>query len=113
MLRKTGSTERVSGMNVRTTMTIVLLGATVALTACGRKGDLDTPYQAAVEARKEAERNNEPLPPAPRAGQRAQVLPRPADLSFRTPPVHRVQCPRLVLPQRKTADVFTESFNLS
>lgn len=66
MLRKTGSTERVSGMNVRTTMTIVLLGATVALTACGRKGDLDTPYQAGVEARKEAERNNEPLPPAPK-----------------------------------------------
>lgn len=54
------------GMNVRTTITIVLLGAAAALTACGRKGDLDTPYQAAVDARKEAERNNEPLPPAPK-----------------------------------------------
>jgi len=53
-------------MNVRISMTIVLLGATLALTACGRKGDLDTPYQAAVDAREEAERNNEHLPPAPK-----------------------------------------------
>lgn len=53
-------------MNVRTTTTIVLLGAALAFTACGRKGNLDTPYQAAVEARKEAERNNEPLPPEPK-----------------------------------------------
>ena len=53
-------------MNVRISMTIVLLGATLVLTACGRKGDLDTPYQAAIDAREEAERNNEPLPPAPK-----------------------------------------------
>lgn len=53
-------------MTVRLSMTIVLLSATLALTACGRKGDLDTPYQAAIDAREEAERNNEPLPPAPK-----------------------------------------------
>lgn len=53
-------------MNVRLPLTLVLLSATLALTACGRKGDLDTPYQAAIDAREEAERNNEPLPPAPK-----------------------------------------------
>jgi len=47
-------------------MTIVLLSAVVALTACGRKTSLDTPYQAAVDARREAERNKEPLPPEPK-----------------------------------------------
>ena len=36
-----------------------------ALAACGRKGDLDTPYQAAVEARKQAEQEGKPLPPEP------------------------------------------------
>ncbi len=53
-------------MNVRLPLTLLLLSATLALTACGRKGDLDTPYQAAIDAREEAERNNEPLPPAPK-----------------------------------------------
>ena len=37
----------------------------VVLAGCGRKAPLDTPYEAAVDARKEAERNKEPLPPAP------------------------------------------------
>ena len=31
----------------------------------GRKGSLDTPYEAAIEARKEAKKNDEPLPPEP------------------------------------------------
>lgn len=53
-------------MNVRLPLTLLLLSATLALTACGRKGDLDTPYQAAIDAREEAGRNNEPLPPAPK-----------------------------------------------
>ncbi|PZO76627.1 MAG: hypothetical protein DI629_15855 [Mesorhizobium amorphae] len=44
---------------------IALLGLSAALAGCGRKGELDTPYQAAVEARKEAERNNQPVPPEP------------------------------------------------
>ncbi|WP_336055455.1 lipoprotein [Nitratireductor sp. CH_MIT9313-5] len=36
-----------------------------AFSACGRKAPLDTPYEAAVEARKEAERNDEPVPAEP------------------------------------------------
>lgn len=46
-------------------VTLALVAATVAVAACGRKGALDSPYEAAVEARKEAERNKEPLPPEP------------------------------------------------
>ncbi|MDN2568372.1 lipoprotein [Aquibium sp. A9E412] len=41
------------------------LAAALALAGCGRKAPLDTPYEAAVEARKQAERNDEPLPPEP------------------------------------------------
>ncbi|WEX10095.1 lipoprotein [Chelativorans sp. AA-79] len=52
-------------MKARTTFTLILLGLSVGLSACGRKGPLDTPYEAAVEARKEAERNDQPLPPEP------------------------------------------------
>ncbi|WP_173933662.1 lipoprotein [Chelativorans sp. Marseille-P2723] len=52
-------------MNVQKTVPLILLCLTVGLAACGRKGPLDTPYQAAVEAREEAERNDEPLPPEP------------------------------------------------
>jgi predicted small lipoprotein YifL len=37
----------------------------VALSGCGRKSGLDTPYEAALQARRDAERNNEPLPPEP------------------------------------------------
>ena len=47
--------------------TILLLAAmAAAVTACGRRpGTLDSPYEAAVEARREAERNDEPAPPEP------------------------------------------------
>ena len=50
-----------------TIKTILLIGAVAAaLTACGRRpGTLDTPYEAAVEARRQAERDNQPLPPEP------------------------------------------------
>jgi predicted small lipoprotein YifL len=44
---------------------IALLLAAAAVTGCGRKGSLDTPYQAQVDARKEAEKAGEPLPPEP------------------------------------------------
>lgn len=43
----------------------ILLALALAVTACGRKAPLDTPYQAALDARKEAQKNNEPVPPAP------------------------------------------------
>ncbi|PSJ50536.1 hypothetical protein [Kumtagia ephedrae] len=44
----------------------VLATVLVTAAACGRKSDLDTPYDAAVQARKDAERAGEPLPPEPR-----------------------------------------------
>lgn len=44
---------------------IALLLAAVAVAGCGRKSALDTPYQAQVDARKEAEKTGEPMPPEP------------------------------------------------
>ena len=42
------------------------LAAAVAVSAgCGRKGPLETPYSAALEARKEAKEAGQPLPPEP------------------------------------------------
>ncbi|WP_011582352.1 MULTISPECIES: LPS translocon maturation chaperone LptM [Chelativorans] len=52
-------------MKVKATLTLLVLGLAVGLSACGRKGPLDTPYEAAVEARREAERNDQPVPPEP------------------------------------------------
>lgn len=50
---------------IRTIMLIVAVG--VAVTACGRRpGTLDSPYEAAIEARKQAERDDQPLPPEPK-----------------------------------------------
>ena len=50
---------------IRTIMLIAAVG--VAVTACGRRpGTLDSPYEAAIEARKQAERDDQPLPPAPK-----------------------------------------------
>lgn len=45
--------------------TLVLLAAIGAVSACGRKAPLDLPYDAAVQARKDAQKANEPLPPEP------------------------------------------------
>jgi predicted small lipoprotein YifL len=44
---------------------IALLLAVAAVSGCGRKSSLDTPYQAQIDARKEAEKAGEPLPPEP------------------------------------------------
>ncbi|MBE0692147.1 MAG: hypothetical protein IH590_03455 [Aquamicrobium sp.] len=53
-----------AGHTIRTILLIA--AAAAALTACGRRpGTLASPYEAAVEAREEAERNNQPLPPEP------------------------------------------------
>lgn len=46
-------------------VTLALVAAMGAVAACGRKGALDTPYDAAVQARKDAEKAKEPLPPEP------------------------------------------------
>ena len=51
---------------VRLVTMIALLAALGAVAACGRKAPLDTPYDAAVQARKDAEKAGEPLPPEPR-----------------------------------------------
>lgn len=53
-------------MTARGTLILLMLGLALGLTACGRKAPLDTPYEAAVEAREQAERDGEPLPPEPR-----------------------------------------------
>ena len=44
---------------------IALILAAAVVTGCGRKSGLDTPYQAQVDARKEAEKTGEPMPPEP------------------------------------------------
>jgi predicted small lipoprotein YifL len=43
---------------------LVLLAA-VAVSGCGRKAALDTPYEAAVQARRDAAKAGAPLPPEP------------------------------------------------
>ncbi|MBX3597453.1 MAG: hypothetical protein KF874_07775 [Rhizobiaceae bacterium] len=50
-------------MSSRLVASLVLIGASLAITGCGRKSALDTPYQASLDARKDAERNKQPLPP--------------------------------------------------
>jgi len=55
-------------MRARHTIRIILLigAVAVAFSACGRRpSTLDTPYEAATEARKQAEEDGAPLPPAP------------------------------------------------
>ena len=53
-------------MSVRDVVAVVLaISMLAALSGCGRKSGLDTPYEAAVQARKDAARAKEPLPPQP------------------------------------------------
>jgi predicted small lipoprotein YifL len=45
---------------------VLLAGALATAAGCGRRGSLDTPYEAAVQARKDAKKAGvEPLPPEP------------------------------------------------
>lgn len=46
-------------------VTLMLLATLAMVSACGRKAGLDTPYEAQVQARKDAEEAKEPLPPEP------------------------------------------------
>jgi predicted small lipoprotein YifL len=46
----------------RLVMTLVLVGSVAALTACGRKAPLDSPYEAQIEAAKAA-KTTPPEPP--------------------------------------------------
>jgi predicted small lipoprotein YifL len=53
-------------MRVKRMVTVALAISVLAVVSgCGRKSGLDTPYAAAVQARKDAERDKEPLPPEP------------------------------------------------
>ncbi len=52
-------------MSTRRVLPVLLLASLVAVAGCGRKAGLDTPFEAAVNARKDAERNKEPVPPEP------------------------------------------------
>ena len=49
----------------RILVTLTLLTAMATVAACGRKSGLDTPYEAAVQAQKDAQKAKEPLPPEP------------------------------------------------
>lgn len=44
----------------------LMLVAVLGLAACGRKAGLDTPYEAGMRAREEAQKAGEPLPPEPK-----------------------------------------------
>jgi predicted small lipoprotein YifL len=53
-------------MNVtRAVVVATAIAALAVVSGCGRKSSLDTPYEAAVQARKDAEKAKEPLPPEP------------------------------------------------
>ncbi len=53
------------------TSVIILLAVGMAVSACGRRPSaLMTPYEAAVEERRQAERDDQPLPPPPTPPQR-------------------------------------------
>lgn len=43
-------------------VSLALIGALAVVAGCGRKSALDTPYQASIDARKDAERAKQPLP---------------------------------------------------
>jgi len=52
-----------NGSRIFAAIAVVVVVAAVA--GCGRKSALDTPYQAQVDARKEAEKTGAPMPPEP------------------------------------------------
>jgi predicted small lipoprotein YifL len=55
-----------ASMSVRRMFAVALaISVMAAVAGCGRKSGLDTPYEAAVQARKDAEKNGEPVPPEP------------------------------------------------
>lgn len=50
---------------------IILAALSMVISACGRRAPLDTPYEAAVEARQQAIDNDEDdVPPAPEPPER-------------------------------------------
>jgi len=49
----------------RLILSATLVASLGLVAACGRKAPLDTPYAAGMQARKDAQRAKQPLPPAP------------------------------------------------
>jgi predicted small lipoprotein YifL len=49
----------------RAFVVVAAIAALAVVSGCGRKSGLDTPYEAALQARKDAEKAKEPLPPVP------------------------------------------------
>lgn len=62
-----GATNPEHRVRVTANRSLLLAGLALCLIAagCGRRAELDTPYQAAVDARTEAKANKQPLPPEP------------------------------------------------
>lgn len=52
-------------MAARLATALMVVTALAVLGGCGRKAPLDTPYQAAIDAREQAADEGEPLPPQP------------------------------------------------
>lgn len=52
-------------MHARALILFSCLAAVSVVTACGRKSDLVTPYEAQIEAQKQAEKDGQPAQPAP------------------------------------------------
>jgi predicted small lipoprotein YifL len=52
-------------MTGRFYLVVVFFAVIGAVAGCGRKVGLDTPYEAAIQARKDAEKAKQPLPPEP------------------------------------------------
>lgn len=50
----------------RILVTLGLIAAVGVVSACGRKGALDTPYEAAVQAQKDAKKAGQPVGEAPK-----------------------------------------------
>jgi predicted small lipoprotein YifL len=49
----------------RLLLSAALIACVGVVSACGRKAPLDTPYQAGMQARKDAEKAGQPVPPEP------------------------------------------------
>lgn len=45
---------------------VTLIVGLGVVAGCGRKSDLDTPYQAQIDARKQAQETGAPMPPEPK-----------------------------------------------
>ena len=63
MKSMTATSRSMTASRILLSLSMIAVMGIVA--GCGRKAPLDTPYQAAINDRKEAEDNKEPLPPEP------------------------------------------------